>query len=94
MLNNNAIIKIDSMMDIGYNDSDDDDDEVFNTKNFSTSLASNYSKSLNDICASKMPLERPNTLAIRTDENLTYNAVSTSGCRQLNHLRVVFAKML
>ena len=79
MLNNNNMnVKIESMMDIGYNDDSDDDDEVFNTRFVNTS---NFSKSLNDIHASEKPLERPNSLAIHTDEHFTYheNAVSTLG---------------
>lgn len=78
MLNNNAIVKIESMMD----DSDDDYDEVFNTQFIDTSVLSDFSKSLNDIHTSEKPLERPNSLAIRTDEHFSYpddNAVSNSG---------------
>lgn len=75
LLNNNAIIKLEPM------DSEvSDDDEVFDTK-FATSVTSNViSKSLNNIHASEEPLERPNSLAIRTDEHLSYNdnAVSTA----------------
>lgn len=78
MLNNNAIVKIESMMD----DSDDDFDEVFNNHFVNTSVTPNFSKSLNDMCASEKPLERPNSLAIRTDEHFAYpddNAVSNTG---------------
>lgn len=65
------------MLDISSSDSDFD--EVFNTHFIGTSITPNFSKSLNDIHAGEKPLERPNTLAIRTDENFTYNcnAVST-----------------
>jgi hypothetical protein len=78
MLNNNAILKIESMMECI--DDSDDDDEVFNTRFVNTSVALNFSKSLNDIHEGERPLERPNSLAIHPDENFTYhdNAVSTT----------------
>lgn len=65
-------------MDIGSNS--DDDFEVFNTNYVNSSLASelNFSKTCNDIRISENPT-RPNSLAIRTAENFTFddNAVST-----------------
>lgn len=72
MLNNNAIIKIKPLiLDIV---DDSDDDEVFNTNFISTSIASDFDQSLNDIFAN----EKPNSLVICTDENFTChdNAVS------------------
>lgn len=53
-----------------------DDDEIFNTNyvDNSIALASNYSKSLNDIRMTheNIPM-RPNSLAIRTDDHFMYS---------------------
>lgn len=60
------------------NESTTDDDEAFNTSYVESSFASaaNFSKSLNDIHVNDNIIDismRPNSLAIRIDDNLTYS---------------------
>lgn len=72
-------------MDFGNNTSDDDE-EVLNTNyvNSTTSTSAlNLSKSLNDIHMSeKIPPSRPNSLAIRTAENFSFNDHAVSTCKK------------
>lgn len=87
MNNNNLIINIEEEEDMfNKNIITDDEDEVFNTNyvDNSLALASNYSKSLNDIhMTHENILIRPNSLAIRTDDHVMYshsNNVNNNKC--------------
>lgn len=77
LINNNFIITIDNASDLNsIKNITEDDDEYFDTNyvDDSIALASNYSKSLNDIRITheNVPM-RPNSLAIRTDDHFMYS---------------------